>query len=236
MIPSRRHDGIGRELASLLDDWLRDRDPEELVAQTDGDHDGQQFARIRGFHVVERRFEQRLSTEAFDASPGAVACQAATRRCVAEGIQITTLDALRAQGAADLERRLYELETDVMADEPTALGGDPMSFEDWVNEFLLGHDPKGALIAVCAYELIALSIHWKEPKAILIATTGVRACWRGRGVAKALKLASVDYARRVGLPLRTMNNAANEPILRLNETCGFERVAIFTRWLKRPVL
>lgn len=52
-------------------------------------------------------------------------------------------------------------------------------------------------------------------------------------MAKALKQATVDYSRRMGLPLRTMNNAANDPILRLNALCGFERAGTYTRWLRR---
>ena len=234
VLPGCRHRGIGREIASHLDAWLRDRSPEALVGQTDGQYEGESFARARGFVQLEQRHEQRLSPSAFDASPGAAACLAATHRCGAEGIRITTLEALRASGVADPERRLYELDTEVMADEPTALAGHQVIFEAWVEEFLSGRDPNGVLVAMRADELVGLTVHWTESAAILIATTGVSARWRGHGIAKALKLASVEHARRVGLPLRTMNNAANEPILQLNRLCGFERVATFTRWQRSP--
>ena len=234
VLPDRRHRGLGRAIASHLDAWLHDRSPEALVGQTDGRDEGERFARARGFAQIEQRHEQRLSPSAFDASPGAAGCLAATHRCAAEGVRITTLEALRASGVANLERRLYALDTEVMADEPTALAGQQVTFEAWVEEFLSDRDPSGVVVAMHADELIGLTIHWTESAAILIATTGVSAQWRGHGIAKALKLASVEHARRVGLPLRTMNNAANEPILELNKLCGFERVATFTRWQRSP--
>jgi GNAT superfamily N-acetyltransferase len=229
-----RHRGLGQSIAANLDDWLADRHPEELVAQTDGQSEGERFTRARGFAELERRYEQRLTPSAFDTSPGAAACVAAAERCRVGGVRLVTLDALRAEGAADLERRLYELDTEVIADEPSQLGHDPMRFVDWCSEFLSSRDPSGVIIAMYAEELVGLTVHWTETEAILIATTGVVVRWRGRGVAKALKLASVEHSRRLGLPLRTMNNAANEPILRLNALCGFERVATYTRWRRRP--
>ena len=234
VLPTHRHRGIGQALAARLDTWLHERAPEELVAQTDGREDGERFALARGFVVIERRYEQRVSPSTFDASPGAIACRDAARSCAKQNVRLVTLETLRAEGFADLERKLYELHNVVMDDEPTNLVGEPMRFEDWCEQFLAPHDPAGAIIAMYTDQLVGLTIHWPESNVILIAATGTLAAWRGRGVAKALKLASVDYARSIGLPLRTMNNAANEPILRLNQLCGFERVATFSRWQRRP--
>jgi mycothiol synthase len=233
VLPTHRHRGIGQSLAAELDGWLAGRDIEELVAQTDGQPEGERFAIARGFEEVERRYEQRLTPAVFDASTGASTCAAATTQCEAQGVRITTLADLRLTGRLEIERELYELDTSVMADEPTGLDGGALQYEDWCEQYLGGHDPAGVLIAMHTGQFVGLVVHWTETDSILVASTGVRSTWRGRGVAKALKLASVEYCRTVGLPLRTMNNAANEPILKLNALCGFERVATYTRWLRR---
>lgn len=53
--------------------------------------------------------------------------------------------------------------------------------------------------------------------------TGVDRAHRGRGVALALKLLSIEYARRCGADyIRTHNDAENAPILAINRKLGYQ--------------
>ena len=52
--------------------------------------------------------------------------------------------------------------------------------------------------------------------------TAVKRAWRGRGVARALKLAQIRWALANGSKeLRTRNEERNEPIRRLNARFGY---------------
>lgn len=54
--------------------------------------------------------------------------------------------------------------------------------------------------------------------------TGVRRSFRGRGVATALKLKTIAYARAYGArEIRTWNEINNAPIVAINEKLGFIR-------------
>ena len=63
-----------------------------------------------------------------------------------------------------------------------------------------------------------------SPDVLWVGFTGVRREVRGRGIATALKLESIRYAREQGYrEIRTMNNALNQSMLRINEALGFRR-------------
>jgi len=55
--------------------------------------------------------------------------------------------------------------------------------------------------------------------------TGVRAEYRRRGIATALKVRAVEYAARHGFrTIRALNHPAHAPLLALNEKLGFRRL------------
>jgi GNAT superfamily N-acetyltransferase len=57
---------------------------------------------------------------------------------------------------------------------------------------------------------------------------------RGRGVARALKCETVAQAIALGVDrVRTGNDAANDPILHINETMGYRPIAGGISFLKR---
>ncbi|HLJ81701.1 MAG TPA: GNAT family N-acetyltransferase, partial [Ktedonobacterales bacterium] len=53
--------------------------------------------------------------------------------------------------------------------------------------------------------------------------TGVAPAWRGRGIAQALKLLGIRFARRDGAThIRTNNDSENAPMLAINHTLGYQ--------------
>ena len=52
--------------------------------------------------------------------------------------------------------------------------------------------------------------------------TAVKRAWRGRGIAKSLKLAEITWAQANGIErLTTTNEERNAPMLRINASLGY---------------
>ena len=63
-----------------------------------------------------------------------------------------------------------------------------------------------------------------DPSFVWQGLTGVRREARGHGVAMALKLRTVTYARGMGVDhIKTWNDQKNRPMLSINEAMGFEK-------------
>jgi RimJ/RimL family protein N-acetyltransferase len=67
--------------------------------------------------------------------------------------------------------------------------------------------------------------------------TGYTCCdpgYRGRGIARAVKLQTLAQAVELGVPVvRTDNDSENAPMLHINETLGYVRRPGFVEHLKR---
>jgi GNAT superfamily N-acetyltransferase len=71
---------------------------------------------------------------------------------------------------------------------------------------------------------IGVAILGREGDFGLNTFTGVDRSRRGQGVPRALKIAVAQRARELGVKrLTTLNNACNEPMLKVNDRLGYER-------------
>src|SRR5438128_11339084 len=95
----------------------------------------------------------------------------------------------------------------------------PTSYEQWEafelkNPSLL---PEGYMIAKDGSKYVGLSTVWRiarEPRGLVQGNTGVRREYRGRGIAAALKLKVIDFARRNGYEkMTTWSASTNAPML-----------------------
>jgi RimJ/RimL family protein N-acetyltransferase len=58
--------------------------------------------------------------------------------------------------------------------------------------------------------------------------------YRGRGIARAVKLQSLAQAVELGIPeVRTDNDSENKPMLHINEALGYELMPGYVSFLKR---
>ncbi|ONK09779.1 GNAT family N-acetyltransferase [Streptomyces sp. MP131-18] len=162
------------------------------------------------------RLELDVST--FDAASFAP-CVA---RCRAAGIQLTTLAEL---GDTPRHRRLlYELNRECSADIPER--GAFFTYPEYVERRfeVPSYDPRGVVLALdgdtwCG--LAALSDH-RTAGFVFSEMTGVRAAYRGRGIALAMKTAGTDFATLCGVDrIRTFHHPANAAAIGMNRRLGY---------------
>ncbi len=74
----------------------------------------------------------------------------------------------------------------------------------------------------------------EQPGVLFQGFTGILREYRGKGVAMALKMLTVKYARTHEYrEIRTGNNTRNRPMLRINEAMGFVKQPVWIEFEKR---
>ena len=232
--PAWRGRGVGGTLYAHLDAALHARGAqvaESFARETDAYVIG--FLARRGFHEVMRVWEMRLNPSRFDPAPFSDYLERVRRA----GVVITTLAAERARDP-NAARKAYELHNDVDADIPSTSPFQRPAFERYLEHNVDG--PNAVLdayfIAKIGDEYVGESILRKPGTGayLLVNTTGVRQPYRGRGIAMALKLATIDYARTHESPqIRTWNEINNAGMLAINERLGFVRTPAWITYEKR---
>jgi GNAT superfamily N-acetyltransferase len=179
-----------------------------------------------------RGWESRLEVAAFDPSR----FQAQQEQFAEGQIQIRTLAELAND--SDRDRKLYELETELDQDVPTTDTLTPRPFEEWQkrsfeNPWLL---PDAWFIALDGDQYVGYSCLYRSQSGPRLETglTGVLRPSRRRGIALALKLRALEYARAVGSPeIRTWNATTNQGMLAINGALGFVRQPAWIDYEKR---
>jgi GNAT superfamily N-acetyltransferase len=182
------------------------------------------FYQRRGFAEKMKAWESRLNVPTMDLEK----FRDYSEKVFQQGITITNLAAER-QKDEDSLKKLHELVQLVSADMPSTAPFTPISYEQWEafelkNPSLL---PEGYMIAKDGSKYVGLSTVWRldqEPRGLVQGNTGVRREYRGRGIAVALKLKVIDFARRNGYEkMKTWNASNNAPMLAVNAKLGFKR-------------
>lgn len=229
--PEARGRGIGAALYRELLARVRARGARELRTMlTDRPQDapGRAFLERRGFRPVWERYESRLDTHdvdlgRFDDLLAGVA---------AEGVELHSIASLAADPQRD--RQLWELDWRLFQDVPLGTPPTRKPLEVWVRQEL--EDPTFApelsYVAVrpglndsLTGPYVGYSTLWRNPAGFYcIGMTGVRREDRGRGVAKALKVAAMRaLAASGGGEIRTFNDKPNAAMLTMNRALGFRR-------------
>ncbi len=181
------------------------------------------FLEQRGFTETMRTWEYRLDVTRFDPAPFAHYLDRARQA----GVEITTL-AEERRGDPDALRRAHELYDAIEADIPSPIPFTPPPFEHFMLSTI--ESPRALLDAYFlarigeTYVGVANLQKPAEGTHLYHDTTGVLLVYRGRGIAMALKLATIAYARARGYSeIRTWNAVQNTGMLTINERLGFVR-------------
>ena len=221
--------GFGKALYSWALSELTPRSPFLwYVDEVREDLRGVRFLSDRGFTEVMRWWQASLDVAALDLS----AYQTILNRSRSQGIMIQTLSEWEASPRH--EERLYDLMCDISSHLPGPEPYQRPSFDSFCAE-LAGRTNKNTYF-IAAQDDLYTGVHILVPSYgddMRIETTGGRSTHRRQGVALALKLRGIEYAKSHGrATLRTMNESGNDPIIALNDRLGFVRQAAWLKMVK----
>ena len=211
VLAGQRRRGAGTALYEAISMWASERGVGELEVPVSGnDPESLSFARRRGFS--EERREVGLVLSLAGISPPRVQPPA--------GIEIVTW----AQ-RPELARGMYEVDLEAHPDIPGFEDVAVEPFEDWMAHQMQrpADSPEATFIALAGAEVVGFAkLSLTAPAAAGHAMTAVKRAWRGRGIARALKVTEITWALANGYTeLHTSNEERNAPIKRLNARLGY---------------
>lgn len=138
---------------------------------------------------------------------------------------------------ADDPRPLFELDAETARDEPSDVDTEFTDYENWIEESwkhpLLNREL--TKVALVEGRPAAFSLAWTDVATGRYATamTGTARAFRGRGLAKLAKNASLHGARAAGFTeALTGNDDGNGPMLAINKWFGYEICATEVRHVR----
>ncbi len=223
VLPDYRRRGIGAALYNKLIADLAERKPTVLVSWSrENQVEGVRFLTKRGFKQVMRAPISLLDVTKFDAAPFT-----AYRTGVAkQNIDILPLSEIAAADS-DWKRKFWELDWELSQDVPSP---DPITksrlevFERDVYESP-NFTPEAIFIALDGEQWVGTSGLWRSQAKrdrLYTGLTGVIRSHRRRGIAIAMKLRGIDFARRYGARTIETDNEEGNPMFQINLKLGFE--------------
>lgn len=232
--PQHQGRGIGQRLYEDLTAAMRPFRPAVLWAGVRETLDrGVQFAQRRGFREIRRVWELRLDVTRFDAAPFQERAHAAVA-----GFTVTTVAELRRRDPQWLSK-LFALHIAVDADVPRPDAYTPPGKDHFIQHTLEHPDylPDAHVVVLDGDHYVGESFMFRSqqlPGVLYQGLTATRREYRGRGLALAIKLQTIEYARSRGYrEIRTWNDSLNLPMLRINSRLGFARQPAWITFEKR---
>jgi GNAT superfamily N-acetyltransferase len=206
VIPRHRHQGIGARLYEAAVDHLQTLAPATLAATFEENADGVRFALAHGFAearaetimVVDPRLVGDQPPASFELRP------------------ISTLD----------PRVAFEVDIAATRDVPYEGTITDIDYDEWTS-LVLDYPlfaAEGSFVAFVDGEAAAISLLTSDPEGKRAGNmfTGTLAEFRGRGLARAVKLASIRWAAAHGITqIATVNDEMNAGMLAVNRRLGY---------------
>ncbi len=217
--------GVGQYLYDNMIRFLSDLNASEAWAF------GKEDMPISLSFLAKRGFKEKFRTWESWLNPAIVSVSQFSHyseKASTAGVEISTL-AHELRDDSECYAKLYTLNQELMADVPLPEPFTPLPYEQWLAFDMKdpGLIPEAYAIAKHGTQYIGLSTvrHLdKEPRGLYQALTGVRREYRGKGVAFAMKLKVIEYAKKNGYEkIKTENATTNAPMFGINMKLGFKR-------------
>src|SRR5262245_37860792 len=223
--PETERRGIGLALYETIMSRLAERALKPNVMTTSTREDKPQSIRFlekRGFEQVMRWPMSYLDVTTFDFAQ----FEASEVRARQQGIEIYSMAEL-AKTDPDWQAHLYELDWTCGQDEPTPDPPTQQPLEQYVREVIdyPNYLPQACFVALDTGQYVGLTGLLRNPnleECLNSGFTGVLPSHRRRGIATALKVRAIDFARNTGAKVIKTNNEENNPMYTLNLALGFK--------------
>jgi GNAT superfamily N-acetyltransferase len=223
VLPAYQRRGIGTALYEHVLGRLGELEqpPTKLAsdAREDQPH-SVKFLTDRGFELKQRQQVSRLDVASFDPAPFADVVEHFGRL----GLVVKTLDEFEAADP-EARSRMYEAYAEFFKDVPLFTDGFEFTREIFERELNAPNRlPGGILLAFDGDEIVGTTGLWKrlaDPGALATGLTAVARSHRRRGIATALKVRAIEFARGLGTRAIHTDNEENNPMYDLNVRLGF---------------
>ncbi len=235
VLPEYQRRGIGTAIYDHIVERLNEleRKPLSLVSDSREDQPhATKFLTDRGFEQKQRQQVSRLDVASFDAAPfaGLVA------RFEESDITVKTFEEYEAEDP-DARRKAHEKYVEFFEDVPIFVDRMEFTYDVFERELNAPNRLPGAiLLAFDGDEIVAATSLWKrlaDPGSLGTGLTAVARPHRRRGIAAALKVRSIEFARDIGTRVIQTDNEENNPMYDLNVRLGFKPVPAWLIFIKK---
>lgn len=223
--PNEWGKGIGRALHEAMLAAAAQAEVTRVLAFVDErQRRGMEFSTAAGYREVGRAWESTINPQGFEVGP----LQPIVDRVRSDGLALIPLADLKAASPNWIDR-LYHLYDDLEKDMPFPIEERPSPFTVFRSE-VIDSDlaiPEAFFIALEGDEWVGLTEFRRvksEPNWLTQELTGVVRSHRRRGIATALKVVGLQWARTHGFRrVRTFNDSRNTGMLAVNAKLGLTR-------------
>jgi len=217
-----RGKGIGSALFRHLLEQAAEHNAQRIYGSVfEGDDTSLRFATNHGLAPtgrVERLSRLDVKDARLEGYQGTLA------RLESEGLAFRRLDEIGLEDE-HLLRAVADLSYQSARDIPTSETWEQSPFEEWRKEHLEAADqgPERIWIALDGHTPVGVAaLRLRGHRGLMNGYTGVDRAYRGRGIARALKLKAIEYARAEGFEfILTGNDAENHRMLDINIRLGY---------------
>jgi GNAT superfamily N-acetyltransferase len=217
--PDFRGQGVGSMILSHIENWANEHKASVLLTIImDWIDDSLPFVQKRGFSLDAHVFDLELDLNQFDSTKFA----GFEKQVTNSGIQVMTLADLPEEESL---HSLYDLCVETSKDNPGQYDSLP-PYDQWQKEFLPEDSSRydWVFIAVDGTHFVGVTqlFQTEDDGVVYTNYTGVQKEYRGRGIAKALKLKSIDAALQAGAKTMTTDSEeSNAPMQHINRSLGY---------------
>jgi GNAT superfamily N-acetyltransferase len=226
--PAHRRRGLGGELWLTAEEHLRSLDPGLVESSSTEDAGSRRFLATRGFRHTRTERVSAVDPAAVDLEPLRRLREERER----EGFELAPLARWRDDPGPVHALDLAATE-DMPADEPIA----DYPLEEWIGTYwnhpLLSFE--GSFVAAYEGRPVSFAMVQADFASGKAANemTGTLRDFRGRGLARLVKLASLEWAAANGIHrVMTGNDATNAPMLAINDSLGYRPFAAELAWMR----